>query len=551
MKKRFIPVLIAFSLIILICGGIFGFFLFKKYTPSKELANLNQVFQASDDQVAVFLDYELQKAQGMYADGQVYLPLSWVNKNLNERFFWDKTENLLVYALPDSIVYADVNTTGSNGAPLIKMRGEGVFLSLGLVTGYTDIRANAYTEGVVRRVFIDTTWDMEKTAVMKKTDEIRVTGGIKSPIITTAQKGSQVKILDAMETWSLVATDTGYMGYVENKRLDDIADVKPVSDFVTPVYQSTSMDEKITLVFHQVTIQEANNQLESLIASTKGVNVVVPTWFSLSDNEGNYTSLASKAYVDKAHEMGIQVWALLDNFSDAVNTAELMMSTTNRKNLIESLMADVETYGLDGLNLDFESLKEEAGPPYVQFIRELSIACREKGIILSVDNYVPSAYTEFYNRKEQGIVADYVIVMGYDEHYAGGEMGSVSSLSYVKNGIQDTLEVVPKEKVINAVPFYTRIWTEGEEKTTSSALGIAKAKTWIEENQVELYWQEELGQNYGEYDGEEGRQYIWMEDERSLELKMDLIKEYDLAGVACWKLGLESPEVWEVVGYDE
>lgn len=551
MKKAVISVFAVIGVILLVIGGFFGIRLIEKYTPTKEQANLQEVFGASGDQVALFLDYELQKAQGMYEDGQIYLPITWVNKYLNERFFWDSTENLLVYALPDSIVYADVNTVGGNGSPMIKMRGEGVFLSLGLVSGYTDIRSWVYTDGVAKRVFIDTTWDEETLGAMAKTDEIRQAGGIKSPIVTTAEKDSQVRILDTMETWSLVMTDTGYLGYVENKRIKDAATTVPVSDFETPVYQSTSLDEKIVLAFHQVTTQAANNNLESLIAASKGVNVVVPTWYALTDNEGNYTSLASRSYVDQAHAMGLQVWALVDNFSDQVNTAELMTSTTNRKKLIASLMQEAETYDLDGINLDFESLREEAGVPYVQFIRELSVACRERGLILSVDNYVPSQYTSFYNRKEQGIVADYVIIMGYDEHYAGGEMGSVASLNYVKNGILDTLEVVPKEKVINAVPFYTRVWTQGEESVTSSALGIARAREWIAENQVELYWQEELGQNYGELDTDEGRKYIWMEDEESLVLKMDLIKQYDLAGVGCWKLGLEDPQIWEVIGYEE
>lgn len=234
---------------------------------------------------------------------------------------------------------------------------------------------------------------------------------------------------------------------------------------------------------------------------------------------GNYRSLASRSYVDKAHEMGLQVWALLDNFSDDVNSEILLASTTKRRKLINSLMDDVEQYDLDGLNMDFEGLKPEAGVHYVQFLRELSIACREKGIVLSVDNYVPASYNDFYDREEQGIVADYVIIMGYDEHYAGGEAGSVASLDYVRGGIERTLNDVPKEKVINAVPFYTRLWTETESGWKSTALGIAKAKEWIEENQVELYWQEELGQYYGEFQSDEGMQFIWMEEEDSWKRK--------------------------------
>ena len=171
-------------------------------------------------------------------------------------------------------------------------------------------------------------------------------------------------------------------------------------------------------------------------------------------------------------------------------------------------MKEADTYGFDGFNLDFESLKSSAGPHYVQFIREMSVSCRQKGLVLSVDDYVPAVYSAFYNRKEQGIVADYVIVMGYDEHFAGGDAGSVASISYVENGITGTLKEVPKEKLINSVPFYTRVWTEKDGKTTSKAYGMTAAKKWVDENNVELTWQDKVGQYYGEIENENGVQKL-------------------------------------------
>ena len=254
--------------------------------------------------------------------------------------------------------------------------------------------------------------------------------------------------------------------------------------------------------------------------------------------------------MEKAHSLGMQVWAVLDNFNRGSNVQSeiLFASTEARKKLIADLISEVQRYGIDGINLDIEGIKPEAGPHYVQFIRELSVDCRKQGIVLSVDTYVPSAYTAFYNRAEQGRVADYVIIMGYDEHYAGGEAGSVASLGYERKGIEDTLEAVPAEKVISAIPFYTRIWkTADDGSVTSDAMGIAQAKKWVEENQVELYWQEELGQYYGEI-RKDGQDYaVWMEEERSIGLKMDLIRDNGLAGVACWKLGFEPATLWDVV----
>ena len=545
-----ITVLVLLFIFILAGGGL-GVLFAKKYMPSNELADKSRVFGIKGGQVALILDNQVQEEKGIYEDGQVYLPVNWVNEHLNERFYWDEGEKLLVYALPDSIVYADESAQGEKG-PLFKVTQDGMYLSLGVVVNYTDIRTQAFATSQIKRVFIDTSWQPYDTAVLKKTGQIRVKGGVKSQIITEAAAGETVDVLETMDKWSRVRTADGYIGYVENRKLEAGEQVAPVSTFEAPVYTSISMDGKVRLGFHQVTRPEGNNTLESYVSNARGMNVIVPTWFNVVSGDGTYTSLASRDYVDKAHDMGLKVWAMVENVSTEesvknLNTKTLMSSTSTRKKLIEKLMNEADTYGFDGFNLDFESLKAEAGPHYVQFIREMSVACRNKGLVLSVDNYVPSSYTAFYNRKEQGIVADYVIVMGYDEHYAGGEAGSVSSIPYVREGIENTLKEVPKEKVINAVPFYTRVWTVNEGKTSSKAYGISDARQWVEENQVELTWDKLLGQYYGETVSGSGQQYIWMEEEDSMKLKIDLIKEFDLAGVACWKLGFEPADIWDIV----
>ena len=538
-------------LLLMAAGGAGGYIYMRKYMPSDELSDKAKVFGIKGSQVALLLDNELQEEKGIYEDGQVYLPVGWVNEYLNQRFYWDEGEKLLVYALPESIVYADEDAQGEKG-PLFKVTDDGMYLSLGLVVNYTDIRTRSFATSQIKRVFIDTSWQPYDTAVLKKTGQIRVKGGVKSQIITEAAAGETVDVLETMDKWSRVRTADGYIGYVENRKLEAGEQVAPVSTFEAPVYTSISMDGKVRLGFHQVTRQEGNNTLEDYASNARGMNVIVPTWFNVVSSDGTYTSLASKDYVDKAHDMGLKVWAMVENVSTEesvknLNTKTLMSSTSTRKKLIEKLMNEADTYGFDGFNLDFESLKAEAGPHYVQFIREMSVACRNKGLVLSVDNYVPSSYTAFYNRKEQGIVADYVIVMGYDEHYAGGEAGSVSSIPYVREGIENTLKEVPKEKVINAVPFYTRVWTVNEGKTSSKAYGISDARQWVEENQVELTWDKLLGQYYGETVSGSGQQYIWMEEEDSMKLKIDLIKEFDLAGVACWKLGFEPADIWDIV----
>ncbi len=549
MKRTRIPVVIVIVLLVLLAGGFAAARYISRYLPSGEQADISSLYDLSGEEAVLFYNDRPADVRAVIRDNQAYLPLGWVNENLNEKFYWDDTEKLLVYTLPDAVVYADRRTAGNSGSPLLLAEEDGVYLSLSLIGSYTDIRFVTFAAPGAGRVFVDDDWSARQVGTVKRDTPVRVEADIKSPVLTTVGRDGQAVILESGGEWDKVRTDDGFIGYLQAKRIAATQTSPRISTFSEPEYTSLSMDEKVCLVWHQVLDEKQNDDLEQLIAGTKGVNVVAPTWLMLTDNNGNYSSYASREYVDKAHELGLQVWAVLDNFNKGgqVDSAVLFARTSVRRKLIAGLMEEVRDYGLDGLNLDIEGISQEAMPHYVQFIRELSVECRKNGIFLSVDNYVPSEYTAAYNRAEQGRVADYVIIMGYDEHYSGGEPGSVASLPFVEKGIRDTLSLVPAEKVINAVPFYTRRWTTENGEVTSAALGMDAAAAWVEENDVPLYWQEELGQYYGELREGNAFHMIWMEDERSLRLKMDLIREYDLAGVACWKLGLETESVWDII----
>lgn len=550
MKRFLTTVLTVILTIVLAAGAAAGFILYRKYKPSKEQVDQSEWYQASGNESAVFLNSEREEGvKGRYIDGQVYLPVDWVDEAVNERFYWDEENSQLIYTLPDQIVYANEETMGSSGKPLLVQQDGTVWLLSSLVSAYTNVRIETFDTDGVHRIFVDTTWEPQQLAKVKKNTALRIRGGVKSALITEVPSGAEVTVLEQLENWSRVRTEDGQVGYLPNRRLKETEAKTLVSTFQEPEYTSISMDEPVVLVWHQVTNLSANQAMQTLISATKGVNVIAPTWFMLTDNSGNYESLADKNYVDQAHAMGMQVWAVLDNFNkgDNVQSEVLFASTAARKKLIASLMKDAQTYGFDGINLDVEGIKASAGPHYVQFIRELSVDCRKAGLVLSIDSYVPASYSAFYNWAEQGRVADYVVMMGYDEHFAGGEAGSVASIGYERQGIMDLLKQVPKEKLISAIPFYTRIWKEDASGTSSQSVGISSAKEWVETNQVELYWQEDLGQYYGELEKDGVNYEIWMEEECSLELKMQLIRDNGLAGVACWRLGLEPADVWDVV----
>jgi spore germination protein YaaH len=550
MKKFLISVLTILVTILFLAGAAVGIWAYRKYSPSKTLADPSTWFHASGNEVAIVLNDQLvENSQGRLIGGQVYLPLTWVNDYLNERFYWSEEDHQLIYALPESIVYADEATMGSSGSPLFVEKEDEVWLLTDLILAYTDVRMQCFAEDETKRVFVDTLWEPVSVARVKKSGQVRVLGGVKSDILTQVEADDQIEILESLENWAKVRTENGYIGYMQKKLLDETRSEARLSTFQAPVYSNIALDEPVSMVWHQVTSKAANSQMESLIANTKGVNVIAPTWFMLTDNEGNFDSLCDSSYVSKAHNLGLQVWAVLDNFNrgDDVKSEVLFASTKARRKLIAALMEDVLQNNIDGINVDIEGIKPSAGEHYIQFIRELSVSCRKNGIILSVDSYVPSAYTAFYNRAEQGRVADYVVIMGYDEHYAGGEAGSVASLGYERQGIENTLADVPAQKIISAIPLYTRVWKVDSSGTSSTAMGLSGAQKWVADNGVDLYWQEDLGQYYGEKQMDGSTYYIWMEDERSLQLKMNLIHQYQLAGVACWKLGFDTADIWDTI----
>ena len=304
----------------------------------------------------------------------------------------------------------------------------------------------------------------------------------------------------------------------------------------------------MALSWHQVTSEEANAYFTDAVANVSGVNVISPTWFYLQDTQGNIADISSADYVKQAHDKGMKVWGLIDNFTADVSTTDTLSQLSSRQNIISQLMSAAEKTGLDGINVDFETLSEDAGPHFLQFLRELSIECHKRNLVLSVDNPVPEDFTSHYDREEQGEVVDYVIIMGYDEHYVGSEEpGSVASLPWVEKGVVDTLAEVPAERTILAIPFYTRLWKTTGGALTSEAIGMDQAQNVIKENKAETIWDGSVGQNTASYEKDGSSYEIWVEDAQSIAEKVKLIPKYKLAGVAQWKLGFENSSIWKVI----
>ena len=549
-RRKRILILLLLLLIAVIAAGIV---LWIRYGPSREEADKNEYFGITDtSQVGLAIDNQIPDVKSMKEGSEVYLDFDSVHDYVNQRFYWDSNENRLLYTLPDRTLsipagateFESEDGTQTRDYEIVKVENDTVYLALDFVKEYTDMSLDVY-ENPDRAVIV--TNKEENHARVSKDTEVRILGGVKSPILTEISKSDDVVVIEEAGSWMKVRTVDGYIGYVKSNTLEKAEKQTRKSEYEEPEYTNIQKDYKINLAWHQVTSQAANENVASVIAGTTGLTTISPTWFTIQDTNGNITSLASSAYVDAAHQAGLEVWGLVDNFTNQVDTLAVLSNTQSRANMISQLITEAQNSGLDGINVDFEQITEEMSDHYIQFIRELSVECRKNQIVLSVDNYVPG-FTSHYNREEQGIVADYVIIMGYDEHFAGSEeAGSVASIDFVREGITETLKEVPKEKVINGLPFFTRLWIESSSGLTSQAIGMQEAETAVANAGVTASWDEETQQNYAEWTADGNTYKIWLEDEQSLEATLKVMQEYDLAGAAAWKLGFEKSGIWELI----
>ena len=579
-------------LFILIIAAVGGFLIWKKYGSSNEKADLKQYYGLeAEEEIAVIINNEVVRNEtdvsqgqdteipvpGKVYDGQYYIEYSVVRDRINKRFYWDPNENVLLYTMPGGNVsvevgskeYTDITEKKSEDYVILKTEGRTAYIALPFIQAYTNMEYTVYDEPVPRAV-ITSEWGEIQTAQIKRDTQVRYQGGVKSPILTEVKKSDRVTVLEDEDDWMKVGTEDGFVGYVRTSALKDIKAETTSREFEEPVYTNITKDYTINMAWHNISNADANNYVLETIAGTKGLTTIAPTWFSLADTEGNITSLADSSYVNYAHQSNLEVWGVLRDFHGGINsyeeTYETLSYTSKREKIINQVIAEALQVGIDGINLDFELVSTECGEHYVQFVRELSVKCRQNGLVFSVDNYVPQPYNEHYDIEEQAAVADYVVIMGYDEHTDGSyEAGSVASIGYLENGIADALKSVPAEKLVAGVPFYARLWfetpkteeqlaqEEGTEaasypnEVSSWAYGMDEAAEIVSASGVQAEWNETAKQNYAEWEADGGVYKIWLEDNQSLEEKLKVIKANGLAGVAEWSLGMENSSVWDLI----
>lgn len=534
-----------------------------------------------ENQAAVIGEGEVTEYRAIVADGKPYVDIEAVQEYVDSRFYWDSVEGYVMYTNASDIysTYVGESECYLNDYPekldyvVSYVEGNVCYVSMEFVDKFADVDYKLYKaeDNKPARVSISYASGEYVTLSAKKDNKMRVGADLMSDIVVDIKKEDKVTILEEGEEWSKVQTKDGFIGFVQTKHFENkkTKKVERENDYAT--YTHNTLDEKVKLVWHQVTNTTANGMLGSLIGGMKGVNVISPTWFTMSDKKGGISDISSADYVEKAHRNDLQVWALVDDFSanadgeKYVNT--VLASTSTRKKLEDNLIRALVKCGADGINIDFEYISLANVDNYHQFLREMSIKCKKNNLIMSIDNYVPSEYSGYYDMNQQGRLADYIIVMSYDEHTASSEeAGPVASLPFVKKAVEDTVALVGDAKrVIMGVPFYTRVWDEvpeeyaeegaeiiedsvnGNYALSSRAVSMDTAKEIYEEAGAEPAWNEDTGTNYVYIQGERGSTMIWIEDAKSIQEKLNVALENGIGGIGCWKLGLESEDIWNII----
>lgn len=381
-----------------------------------------------------------------------------------------------------------------------------------------------------------------------------------SKTVDELETGEEVYIVQAksddLQTTSKgyikVRTKAGKLGYVKQNSISE----KVISR--EEKLENKQIEGKVSLVWEFFSeYGQAPNRTGTDI---EGINVVSPTFFSLEKlGKGNIIENVGESgeqYIKWAHSNGYKVWPIFSNNSMKETTSEIMKDYKLREELINQIVDKVKKYNLDGVNIDFEYMKEEDKDLFSRFIIELKPRIKELGKVVSVDVTAPDGSPDWslcFDRNVIGNVADYIMFMAYDQHgeyvKTEGEEGTVAGFDWVELNINKFLgkqEEVPSEKLVLGMPFYTRLWKVKNGEVTSSVITMKNIEKSIPEG-VTKEWDEILKQNYIQYE-EDGAIYkMWIEDEESIKEKLSLVNKYNLAGSSYWAKDFESENIWNII----
>ena len=550
MKKKRNTALIAALLVFAVAVGAVVFYVVARKLPNNRMADLSAYYHLREEgEIGLVCDGEVSQSPARVLDGKVYLPCDFFEENPALGLYYDAVDHLLILTRPEEIV--TVPADGTDEAFLLKNEIPYAALEFVEENCPAEVTVTADFEGRPEAVSLRTETKYGEASVPENEAAVRTGPDVREPILSRLPGGTTVRVLSgvsAVEGWTAVVSG-GYSGFLKTEELSAVRETEKAVPNAREFTHLLS-EKKVSLAFHQVTDQASNDALPDYIKAVSGVTDLAPTWFFLDSGEGEVTSLADKTYVKRAAKKGFGVWAVFNDFDGQAGsraTGEALSGYGRREKMIRTVVDEVLKAGGSGICIDFENVTASCAEEFIEFLRELSASCRREGLVLAVCNYAPT-FTKFYNRKQQAEVVDYIICMCYDEHTKNSaNAGSVASLSFVRKGIEGTLAEVPKEQVIAALPFYTRIWeTKDGAITDCRAAGMANAASFVEENGLSVTRDETVGQDYAVKEEDGKKTEVWLENKYSLGRKLEVVKNAELAGVAMWKLGFETEDIWSL-----
>lgn len=494
-------------------------------------------------------------------NGVVYISTKDIANFFDDHIFYDNKYDQIITTTETKVATLKLNENKStiNGATVdlvapAKKIGEQFYLPFSEISESVYNVETTYVKNTDTVVLVSL--DRELTyANSSKNNSVKSKPTVLSKTVDKIEKGDNVTIVpkknDEESGWTKITTENGKIGYVKTSTL---ANTKKIRDNFTIEKQ---IQGNVSLVWEYFSkYGKAPQRTEQI----DGINVVAPTFFSLATSEKGAivanVGQAGQNYINWAHSNGYKVWPWIAN--EATNkeekdfTSSILNDYKSREKLINSILAAVEMYNLDGINLDFENMYESDKDAYTRLVIELAPRLKELGKVLSVDVTAPDGSPDWslcFNRNVIGDVADYIIFMAYDQHNnSSSEAGTVAGCDWVEANIKKFLgqEGVKPEKIILAMPFYTRVWNVTDGGLSSSAVDMKSQATLIPVD-AKITWDDSLKQNLAEYE-KNGKSYkVWMEDEQSLKYKLELVKKYNLAGGAFWRKGQEIDSVWTLI----
>lgn len=501
----------------------------------------------SDVNLIIYGDTISSEYNPFVEDGHIFLSLDTVSQFIDEELFYDEDTQKVIVTTEDALYkftvgknIATKNLREYDAKACCRIVDDIVYIDMNLVKDIYGIKFEYNEE--TNAISID---KLDTDDINLNYNEVKLYSDINtnSDILEVLDKTNTVTVYpDSLEhsRWYKVKSDSGKIGYIEKAAVTLEKEEEPNAE-------ETAEEEKLIMFW------QYGSSLDTLGDKIDGVNVVMPTWYEIADENGNVSEDYSEDYYNKAKDNGYDIWPIITNGLDNPEldkkqvTSEIMNDEQKRENLIRNIISIIEDNNLDGINIDFEGMYAEDKYMYTQFLRELYPLVRETGAKLSVDIY----FTNYIDRQGVGKACDYVMLMGYDQRGDWSESpGSISEIGWVENNIASLINdsQIPSSKIILGVPFYTRMWNVEEDGTfTTDVYSMSDSQEFLEDYALTPTMDNISGQNYIEVVLDDITHKLWIEDAESMAKRADIVIEYNLAGITAWQKGFETQDIWEVL----